>query len=794
MTDCSSSIHGSTTSSSDLNSHGGCGPTTRIRVIKLVRPHTNSGRSTLIGHPTLSSFGFSLRGGREFSTGFFVSNVVKGSEADLKDLRVGDQIIRVGGTSGSYRVDDAVHRELSQFIMNQDRLTLKVRGVGIIPVKEKATDLLTWHVVPLNTSKTFDHIDDITVRDVQIVLNVAPRTKLGCGICKGPEWKPGIFVQFTKENGIARESGLRPGDQILSCNGIDFGDIQFSEAVAIMKSSTVLELIVRTGVGMELFPGESSGYNSSASSVTGDQSPCWGDQAAKRLSIVREESTSSCDRMNGTFRPKSRDRQNLDRRKDKAVEMPQVPTAYLNAKNAKNNNGNNNTTIINLSENGTVINNTLIPNVRNMTTSEMKVKENNFRITNDDNIHMSYNNSNNDNDQDRDDRKIANICFVSKQNETKIVTVEVHRSATSGTTKAPPPPPPAMSHDRTPSVTSSIATSTLSSETFESSSNSSSGQSSLSSAISEELKRRAEKKLQNPSSPSPTSNDQAAKKGFGNSMGGQVHSALMDEFKKAHRKMFKNGFVETDHQKLHQQQNENEDEPDKISSMLNGTTTIRSLKPKHAPPPPPPPLTPAPDYDMPQSTLLRTKGTMGRIAMAEMAKASGNAAELESIESFKMTNPASPVPHPPPLYFSARSNGPPTMKKINRPVSVIVSEYGSNGTSKEPRKFDFINNANGDENGANEDMSMRLKNELEKTLSRSNLRRRSDSIQKMKDNNNNNNTISDNALMNQKNNLKKSETSTLNGILKNGTTKFNSNTIAIQNGHTKNISFGDIGK
>ena len=51
-------------------------------------------------------------------------------------------------------------------------------------------------------------------------------------------------------------------------------------------------------------------------------------------------------------------------------------------------------------------------------------------------------------------------------------------------------------------------------------------------------------------------------------MGGQVHSALMDEFKKAHRKMFKNGFVETDHQKLHQQQNEDEDEPDKISSVV----------------------------------------------------------------------------------------------------------------------------------------------------------------------------------------------------------------------------------
>lgn len=48
-------------------------------------------------------------------------------------------------------------------------------------------------------------------------------------ICKGPEWKPGIFVQFTKEGGIARDAGLRPGDQILYCNNIDFADISFNE-------------------------------------------------------------------------------------------------------------------------------------------------------------------------------------------------------------------------------------------------------------------------------------------------------------------------------------------------------------------------------------------------------------------------------------------------------------------------------------------------------------------------------------------------------------------------------------
>lgn len=129
MTDCSS-IHGSTTSSSDLNSHHGA--MSKIRTVRLSRPHTGNRNNLTLGHPPFSSYGFSLRGGREFGTGFFVSNVVKGSEADLKGLQTGDQIIRVGGSTGSYRVDDAVHKELSQFILNQDRLTLKVRGESTV--------------------------------------------------------------------------------------------------------------------------------------------------------------------------------------------------------------------------------------------------------------------------------------------------------------------------------------------------------------------------------------------------------------------------------------------------------------------------------------------------------------------------------------------------------------------------------------------------------------------------------------------------------------------------------------
>lgn len=125
MTDSSMS----TTSSNDLNSNHGIHQAKRLRTIKLTRPHTGTNHANLtIGHPLISSFGFSLRGGREFGTGFFISNVMKGSEADVKGLRIGDQIIRVGNSTGSYRVDDAVHKELSQFIASQNRLILKVRG------------------------------------------------------------------------------------------------------------------------------------------------------------------------------------------------------------------------------------------------------------------------------------------------------------------------------------------------------------------------------------------------------------------------------------------------------------------------------------------------------------------------------------------------------------------------------------------------------------------------------------------------------------------------------------------
>lgn len=57
----------------------------------------------------------------------------------------------------------------------------------------------------------------------------------------------------------------------------------------MLKESTVLNLIISRGAGSDFIsPGESSGYNSAASSINGDQSPTQNGKQ-KRLSVVREE-------------------------------------------------------------------------------------------------------------------------------------------------------------------------------------------------------------------------------------------------------------------------------------------------------------------------------------------------------------------------------------------------------------------------------------------------------------------------------------------------------------------------
>uniref|UniRef100_A0A0P4W273 PDZ domain-containing protein n=1 Tax=Scylla olivacea TaxID=85551 RepID=A0A0P4W273_SCYOL len=260
---------GSTSSCSSSVAGGG-----RVRAVRLVRRKGET-------------YGFSLRGGKEHGTGFFISHVEPGSEAFLQGLRAGDQVVRVNNMA----VDQAVHREVTAMVQSKASVLMHIRSTGIIPLKEHRGDPLTWLVVD-DDEELSDHGTDSysgpsmeatppphhrnhhhPAGYARVYLSCSGKVGLGCSICKGPPEKPGIFVQSVKVGGVARSAGLRPGDQVIACNDVSFAHLEFAEAVYVLKSSPRLVLDVLHGAGMDLVAGESSGYNSSASSVAGDQTP-----------------------------------------------------------------------------------------------------------------------------------------------------------------------------------------------------------------------------------------------------------------------------------------------------------------------------------------------------------------------------------------------------------------------------------------------------------------------------------------------------------------------------------------
>ncbi|XP_037931983.1 putative uncharacterized protein DDB_G0286901 [Teleopsis dalmanni] len=364
--------------------------------------------------------------------------------------------------------------------------------IGADIVKEN--ERISWNVIKgasvSNTpsESSFKSVLDRDNRnnDINIVLNVAPRTKLGLGICKGPEWKPGIFVQFTKDKSVAREAGLRQGDQILSVNSIDFSDVLFSEAVAVMKGSNKLEMVVRTAAGCDLFPGESSGYNSSASSVTGDQSPCWADAKSKRLTAVREEpNVTAC--WNESLYAEHRSRDSTLTLEEKKSKTRQV-----------------NKTIIKLSENGASINNTYVANTQTRRTIQQE-KNNTINMPQyhqttstaaippppppvqitELNMKMSQN--------------LQNNCYGTIQTDTKSVQVEVHRNGIVEKCQSQQSTMQRCSNSNDTMTHTKYKLTANTTNTLNNCrpSNSDVGGSSLSSAITEELKKRKEKKRLN---------------------------------------------------------------------------------------------------------------------------------------------------------------------------------------------------------------------------------------------------------------------------------------------------------
>ncbi|XP_011290677.2 myb-like protein I [Musca domestica] len=849
LTDCSSFQGSTTSSSSDMmtgsttaaSSWCAIPTSTRIRLVRLFRPHT---RRVLVTPGATPSYGFSVRGGKEYNTGFFVSNVDRNSEAEQKGLRIGDQILRING----FRIDDAIHKEFCQLVTSQDRLVLKVRSVGMLPSKETDSDNLSWNVVKIpsisstpsecsfQSSASTDHsmLRNRNERVVNIVLNVAPRTKLGLGICKGPEWKPGIFVQFTKEKSVAREAGLRPGDQILTVNSIDFSDVLFSEAVAVMKSSNKLDMTVHKGAGCDLFPGESSGYNSSASSVTGDQSPCWGDVKSKRLTSVREETnvtppspnhSSTMAKPNiwnqGLYEnePRSRSKSNAERCMKSMVIDSNAPDGTM--KNSSKSHKEINKTIIKLSESGTSMNNTYV--ATNQTTSH--------GIKADPMCHSSltsgYSESVSSNDND------YNVATLTKNNQ----------SAGDSKSTIPPVPPPIAIHNsnapksmhstlnshQTPtfkdsniklgglastmqryatlanyvaindlpnSCSSSPSSSKPSGDneretTLPSGSNTLNDNCSLSNAITEELKKRRAKRQPNcqPSQRSDGLNNNSTsvageQKSSPKSHNSHIatddqHSALMNEFKQAHKRMFRNGFKDSE-----SSENQDRQEALKRTTMMDDPTTYRAkgtrppskietaekTKEKtqqetsnnnssnssnninnsnntnnnisHIPKPPPMQLSPPST-----NNNLKTQQFSQKSQAFNSAKSSSSSLYSNDLTSSGVTLRSSMssandgMGQNSELYRNSNRNTTTVPLPINqnrqtlRLGTVTIGEYQQPGARKEPEKFDFIGStAKRQESAATSASSSptyqheTLQSELHSTLSRSKLKKTNGSV------------------------------------------------------------------
>ncbi|XP_037569759.1 harmonin-like isoform X3 [Dermacentor silvarum] len=219
----------------------------KIRMVQLKRRGT-------------APLGFSIRGGREHGTGVFVSQVSGGSEAHHKGLRVGDQIIRING----YPIDHFIHEEVLALLKAKPNIVLKVKSVGMIPIKDNKRDPLTWKMVepdPCSSGSDGTHsvssgssLDEFV--ETKVFISGIGGSSLGCSVVKGPPELPGIFVQTVKPHGLAEIAGLEIGDQITEVNGQGFVNVEFSEAIAMLKSFKEMALTVRKGAGLELFPEE----------------------------------------------------------------------------------------------------------------------------------------------------------------------------------------------------------------------------------------------------------------------------------------------------------------------------------------------------------------------------------------------------------------------------------------------------------------------------------------------------------------------------------------------------------
>ncbi|KAM6408078.1 harmonin [Rhynochetos jubatus] len=207
-------------------------------------------------HP--EGLGISVRGGVEFSCGLFISQLVKGGQADNVGLQVGDEIVRING----YSISSCTHEEVINLIRTKKIVSIKVRHIGMIPVKSSTDEPLKWQYVDQFVSETGEGKGSVAGlastggrenKEKKVFISLIGTKGMGCSISSGPTQKPGIFISNVKPGSLSAEVGLEVGDQIVEVNGVDFSNVDHKEAVRVLKSSRTLTISVVAGAGKELF-------------------------------------------------------------------------------------------------------------------------------------------------------------------------------------------------------------------------------------------------------------------------------------------------------------------------------------------------------------------------------------------------------------------------------------------------------------------------------------------------------------------------------------------------------------
>ncbi|KAM9808329.1 harmonin-like [Neosynchiropus ocellatus] len=202
--------------------------------------------------------GLSVRGGLEFGSGLYISQIVKDGQADKVDLQVGDEIVRING----YSISSCIHEEVISLIKANKIVSLKVRHVGMIPVKSSTEEPLKWQYVDQFVSESGEKKSSVAglasiggkeIKEKKVFLSLVGTTGMGISISSGPTQKPGIYISNVKPGSLSAEVGLQVGDQIVEVNGVDFTNVDHTEAVRVLKSSRSLTITVLTGAGAELF-------------------------------------------------------------------------------------------------------------------------------------------------------------------------------------------------------------------------------------------------------------------------------------------------------------------------------------------------------------------------------------------------------------------------------------------------------------------------------------------------------------------------------------------------------------